>query len=155
MKKKTIIISSIVLVLLIIIISVFLLFKKNDGKLYLSDEFYGNGVFSEINANNINKYSNKTYLLFTYNNYCNFQIPCDKIFQTFAKDNNIELLSISYAEYKNTKFVKEVKYAPSVIIISNNKVVAYLDAEKDSDLEYYQNVDAFKSWVETYVYLQK
>jgi hypothetical protein len=39
--------------------------------------------------------------------------------------------------------------------ISNNKVVAYLDAENNNDVDKYQNVDAFKEWLEKYIYLEK
>jgi D-alanyl-lipoteichoic acid acyltransferase DltB (MBOAT superfamily) len=153
MNKKIIIIS--ILVILLCIVSLILINNNKSKKIYLSDEFYGNGIFSEINSDKIDDYSNKTYLLFTYNNYCNFSIPCDKIFQKFSSNNNIEILSISYAEFKKTKFIKEVKYAPSIILIKNNKIITYLDAEKDSDLDKYQDVDTFTNWISDYIYIKK
>jgi hypothetical protein len=60
-------------------------------------------------------------------------------------------LYISYDEFKNTKFHDEVRFAPSVIIVKNWKIVAYLDPEKDKYLDMYQDVEKFWEWIEKYV----
>ncbi len=124
-------------------------------KVYLSDEFYNKGEFIQIKSEDIENYKDKTYVLFTYNNFCSLPIPCDGIFQEFMSNNKIDFLSITFEEFKDTDFYKEVKYAPSVMIIKNNNIVAYLDADKDSDIEKYQNVDKFKEWISNYIYLEK
>ena len=71
------------------------------------------------------------------------------------KNNNISIISIPYDKYKKTDFVKKVKYAPTIIIIHKNKIVAYLDADKDEDVDKYQDINAFTNWVNKYVYLEK
>ena len=151
MKNKII---TAILFIVIVGVTVYVVITKDD-RFYLSDEYYNNSSFSEINSEQVDALSNKKYLLYTYNNYCSFATPCDKIFQKFSSDYNIEILSISYEQFKETQFYKIVKYAPSVMIISNNKVVAYLDAENDNDVEKYQNVDAFKGWLEKYIFIEK
>ena len=70
------------------------------------------------------------------------------------KDNNITILSIPYEKYKLTDYVKKVKYAPSVLIINKNKVIAYLDADKDEDVNKYQDIEEFTNWVKEYIYLK-
>lgn len=151
MKNK--IVTAIIFVV-VVAVTAYVVITKDD-RFYLSDDYYNNNSFSEINSEQIDALSNKKYLLFTYNNYCSFEIPCDKIFEKFSSDYNIEILSISFEQFKNTQFYKIVKYAPSVMIISNNKVVAYLDAENNNDVDKYQSVDAFKEWLEKYIYLEK
>jgi hypothetical protein len=151
MKNK--IVTAIIFVV-VVAVTAYVVITKDD-RFYLSDDYYNNSSFIEINSEQIDALSNKKYLLFTYNNYCSFEIPCDKIFEKFSSDYNIEILSISFEQFKNTQFYKIVKYAPSVMIISNNKVVAYLDAENNNDVDKYQNVDAFKEWLEKYIYLEK
>ena len=151
MKNK---IVTVILFIVVVAVTVYIVVTKDD-RFYLSDEYYNNGTFNEITSEQIDGLSNKKYILYTYNNYCSFATPCDKIFQTFSNDYKIDILSINYEQFKNTSFNKIVKYAPSVMIISNNKVVAYLDAENDRDVEKYQNVDAFKEWLEKYIYLEK
>ena len=151
MKNK--IVTAIIFVVVVAVTAYFVITK--DDRFYLSDDYYNNSSFIEINSEQIDALTNKKYLLFTYNNYCSFEIPCDKIFEKFSSDYNIEILSISFEQVKNTQFYKIVKYAPSVMIISNNKVVAYLDAENNNDVDKYQSVDAFKEWLEKYIYLEK
>lgn len=129
-------------------------FNKID-KIYLSDEFYNEGKFIQVKSDDLDNYKDKNYVLFTYNNFCSLPIPCDEIFQEFMNNSKIDFLSITFEEFKNTDFYKEVKYAPSVLVVSNNKVVTYLDADKDSDIEKYQNVDKFKEWISKYIYLSK
>ena len=128
---------------------------SGNKKIYLSNEFYGEGNFKEINNDSINQYNNKTYLLFTYNNYCSLPIPCDKIFLEVAKKNNISILSMPFSEFKKTVFYDTVKYAPSIIIVDKSKVIKYLDANKDEDLEKYQDVDKFEKWLNENIYLKK
>ena len=48
-----------------------------------------------------------------------------------------------------------MKYAPSVLIIKDGKIVTFLDAEKNSDIEKYQDIDKFTEWVSKYIYLKK
>ena len=128
---------------------------SGNKKIYLSNEFYSEGNFKEINSDSINQYNNKTYLLFTYNNYCSLPIPCDKIFLEVAKKNNISILSMPFSEFKKTVFYDTVKYAPSIIIVDKSKVIKYLDANKDEDLEKYQDVDKFEKWLNENIYLKK
>ncbi len=143
------------IVFIVIIVSTVYIVITKDDRFYLSDEYYNNNSFSEITSDQVDGLINKKYILYTYNNYCSFTIPCDKIFQKFSEDYNIGILSINYEQFKTTSFYKTVKYAPSVMIISNNKIVAYLDADNNNDVDKYQNVDAFKNWLEKYIYLEK
>ena len=71
------------------------------------------------------------------------------------KNENIEILSMSIDEFKKTSYYKTVKYAPSVLIIEDGKIVTFLDAEKNSDIEKYQDIDKFTEWVSKYIYLTK
>ncbi len=142
-------------ILLIVACMCLLTSCSGNKKIYLSNEFYSEGNFKEINNDSINQYNNKTYLLFTYNNYCSLPIPCDKIFLEVAKKNNISILSMPFSEFKKTVFYDTVKYAPSIIIVDKSKVIKYLDANKDEDLEKYQDVDKFEKWLNEIIYLKK
>lgn len=142
-------------ILLFVVCMCLLTSCSGNKKIYLSNEFYSEGNFKEINNDSINQYNNKTFLLFTYNNYCSLPIPCDKIFLEVAKKNNISILSMPFSEFKKTVFYDTVKYAPSIIIVDEGKVIKYLDANKDEDLEKYQDVDKFEKWLNENIYLKK
>ena len=151
MKKIIIVIS----LLIIIAISAFVIYSRNNnqtGKFYLENEYYGIGEIIDIDASKLKK---ENYLLFIYNNFCAFRIPCDSIFESFTKESNITILSMPFDEFKETELYRTVKYAPSVLVIKKGKIVAYLDAEKDEDVPRYQDVSEFTSWVSNYIYLSK
>ena len=67
----------------------------------------------------------------------------------------IDMYSIRYEEFEKTDYVNKVKYAPSVLIIKNGKIVTYLDANKKEDLDRYQDTSSFESWLDKYIYLSK
>lgn len=139
---------------IIFIINIMWLSKKeNIEKFYLNDSYYGSSEIRDIKADDLK--SEDSFLLFTYNYYCSLAIPCDEIFKSFSKNENIEILSMSIDEFKKTSYYKTVKYAPSVLIIKDGKIVTFLDAEKNSDIEKYQDIDKFTEWVSKYIYLTK
>lgn len=131
--------------------------NQNDGKerIYLSDNYYNKGEFIEIKSNDLLDKANDIYVLFTYNSYCSLPVPCEDIFKSFAKKYKIDFISIPFEEFKNTKFYETVEYAPSIIIIKNNEIVDYLDANSDKDLNKYQDQKEFESWLDNYIYFTK
>ncbi len=149
--------------ILIIFLSILLLvgcthkINQDDDKerIYLTNSYYNKGEFVDIKSNDLLDKVNDTYLLFTYNSYCSLPVSCEDIFKSFAKKYKIDFLTMPIDEFKNTKFYKTVKYAPSVIIIKNNEIVAYLDANSDEDLKKYQDVDEFEKWISEYIYFDK
>ena len=110
--------------------------KENIEKFYLNDSYYGSSEIRDIKADDLK--SEDSFLLFTYNYYCSLAIPCDEIFKSFSKNENIEILSMSIDEFKKTSYYKTVKYAPSVLIIKDGKIVKIgkmKDIKGDESLE--------------------
>ena len=143
------------LLILLIIPILFTACTSSDSKIYLSDKYYNEGVFIDISNSDINKLNNDNYLLYIYNPYCNFKIPCEKVFKETMDKYKIDIISMGIEEYKKTSFFDKVRYAPSVIVIKSGKIVAYLDADKDEDYDKYQNSDEFEKWLSEYIYLEK
>ena len=77
-----------------------------------------------------------------------------KIFEEYAKNKNITILTIPFDKFKKTEYYKTVKYAPSVIIINKGKIITYLDAEKDKDIKLYQDTNKFGNWIVKYIKLK-
>ena len=138
----------------VLILFVFLIFVSGcTQKFYLDQEYYKTGGdFVHITSDMFEKIDFQNYVLFVYNNYCTFSVPCDEIFKEFMEQNNVNFLSMSYEEFKKTNLHETVKFAPSVIIVNNGKIVSYLDSAKDADLDKYQDVDQFESWLDNYIY---
>lgn len=118
-------------------------------KLTLTEKYYNEGKF--ITVNTLDNLEKETYILYTYNNYCTFEIPCDKIFKEYMEKYKIDFISMPFKEFKNTKYYNKVKYAPSIIIIKQGKIISYLDANKNEDLNKYQDVHEFERWINKYI----
>lgn len=154
MKNKKSIIKVIVIIISIIILT-FLGYICKKEKFYLEDNYYTYDM-KKVSYSDINKLEKekKSFILFTYNSYCSLKIPCDKIFEEYAKNKNITILTIPFDKFKKTEYYKTVKYAPSVIIINKGKIITYLDAEKDKDIKLYQDTNKFGNWIEKYIKLK-
>ncbi len=137
--------------IIIFILCIILTGCYNKEKIHLSDKFYNEGKYIEIKSNQINNYKNDNYVIFTYNSYCNLEVPCEKIFEKVMQKYKIDFLSIKIDEFKKTYLYKKVKYAPSVIIVKKQKIIAYLDAEKDEDMDKYQDENKFEKWLQKYI----
>lgn len=139
---------------LLVIISIFLLTSCNN-KFNLSSKYYENSEYINITKNELNNIENENFLLFVYNNYCSLKIPCDTIFKSVMDKYNFSINQITFEDFKDTKYYKKVKYAPSIIIIKNGKVISYLDANSDNDLSKYQDENDFENWLSKYIYLKE
>ena len=141
--------------IVIIILLIFLISGCKNNRFYLEDKYYKEGKLIEINSNDFKKIEKESYILFTYNNYCKFSIPCDKVFEKFVKKYNISIVSIKYDEFKKISLNKKVKYAPSLIIVNKGKVIDFLDANSNNDVNKYQDLNELKAWINKYIYLNK
>ena len=153
MNKKYIIV--IISILLVLGITILLIIHFNNKRVYLSDKYYNEGNYIPIKSEDLDNIKNDTYLLFVYNDYCSFQIPCDQIFKEFMDKYKIDMYSMKYIDFKKTQFYGKIIYAPSVILVKNNKIKAYLDADAKEHLDIYQDSSKFETWVKKYIYFTK
>ncbi len=157
-KKITIIIGFLVFAICLFVVFYGGYKKPQEEKIEkfgLTDKYYGNGEFVKVDASALNELDKESFLLYTYNNFCIFKIPCDEIFQEAMTEKKIDIISIPFSEFKQTKYYKTVKLAPSVMIIKNGEIVKFLDAESDEDFNRYQDKDEFIKWLDKYIYLEK
>lgn len=125
--------------------------NKNTQKFTLDKKYYNTGEFIKVKSDDLLKLDNENYILYAYNNYCAFAIPCENVFKEFMSKYKIDFLSISFKEFKKTKFYKKIKYAPSIIIIKEGNIVAYLDPNSDDDIDKYQDANKLEEWIKEYV----
>lgn len=149
MNKKIIVF----IILFITILGLFI--YSQNKKIYLSDKYYDSSEYINVTKNEIDNLKKDNYLLYTYNSYCVFKVPCDSIFKKVMDKYNISILSMPIEEFKKTKYYNKVKYAPSVIIVKHGRIKGYLDANSDDDFNKYQNEKEFEKWLSKYIYLKK
>lgn len=155
--NKKIIATIITLVVLIGIGISIILIYNNKQKFYLDDVYYNKSGLKDVTTKDIDKLikNKKSFILFTYNDFCTFSVPCDSVFEEASNSLDIQILQIPYRDFKKSTIKKELKYGPSILIIKEGKVVKYLDAESDNDKELYQDVKKFISWTKKYIYTEK
>ena len=150
MKNKNIFIIIGIIILITTIISLNI---NSKSKFNLSEQYYQYGTIKDITKEELlTKINNKeNFILFTNNNFCTFKISCEEIFKESARELNIMILKIPFDEFKTTKLHDTIKFAPSVIIIKEGKIIEYLDPEKNEDLPKYQDKKEFISWIKEYI----
>ena len=139
--------------ILLLLIMFIIVGCTNNHKIYLTDKYYNSGDLISIEPGDIK--DNETFILYTYNNFCALPVHCEEIFKEVFEKYKIDALSIPFEEFKKTIYYEKVKYAPSIIIISNGKIVAFLDANSNEDLEKYQDVSKFEEWLNNNINLKK
>ena len=153
MKYKKTKIILIILVSIIIIGVIFFIVshhlpQKNE-KVSLDKELYNNYSYQIINKDELNKLiSDKhSFVLFAYNSFCSFPLPCEDVFQKTMEKLNIRLYAIPFSEARDTSFFDTVSYAPSIAIYKSGKIIAYLDPSSKTDYDYYQDENKFEEWL--------
>lgn len=137
---------------LLIVFGYFIINKKTKiEKFYLDDKYYNSNEFIELNSTELDNLTGN-YVVFTYNYYCQFSIPCEDIFKEYMKENNISFISIPFEQFKNAKMHKIVTYAPSIILVKDGDVVSFLSTDRDEDVDRYQDVNKFTDWINEYIY---
>ena len=155
MTKKILIVVSLLLIIGGCIFSNKMNQDDDIERIHLSDKYYNKGKYIGVTSEDLLGLDNETYVIFTYNNYCSFSVPCENVFEDFMKKYDIDFLSIPFAEFKKTKLYETVKYGPSVLIVQEGKVIAYLDANEDEDIKKYEDTTEFEKWMNEYIYFTK
>ena len=126
--------------------------EKQIEKFHLNNKYYNEGKL--ITIKNLDDLKNDSYILYTYNNFCTFNVPCEDIFKSYMEKYKIDFYGIPFDDFKKTSLYKEVKYAPSIILVKEGKIVEYLDANSNKDLEKYQDTKKFEEWINKYIYTE-
>ena len=119
----------------------------------LSEEMYGQGEFREITAEELEQLieTKKSFVVVVHMVVCPAEFPVTSIAKQLAHDDGVVIYGLMEEEFKQTALAKTIRYLPSVALYREGELVAYLDAESDSDLEYYKTVDGLRRWLSRYL----
>lgn len=152
MKKHFVLIFGITLLFIIILVLIF----KNQKPFYLENKYYKDTSLEEINIKKLNNLINKkeSFGLFVYQSMCFSSDDFESVLKKFQKDYQVGFYKISFSNISKTTLKKYIKYYPSFIIFKKGKVIDYLEADKDQDVESYTSKKGFAKWFLQYVKLQ-
>lgn len=147
MKKKLLILSIFLLILV----------GCKQEKFYLEDNLYEKSAITEIDVDTFKELEKdkKEFAIFVYLPGCTSCAQFKEVLEEFCENYQLEFYSISINDVKNTSILEHIKYAPSMLIYKDGKVVDALDATSDDDKAELTEVDSFKTWLEEYIYITK
>ena len=158
MKKKItkiIVALVIIIALIVIIIERNLVQKTSNFMFYLEEKYYGTSVFNEINSNELMSLiaNDESFAIFIHQPFCSNSYEFNKVLAKFAEENKISFYKISFENMKVTDMYDKIKYYPSFAIYNEGKIIDYLEADSDEDLNRYKDVQEFEKWFCEYVQL--
>ena len=66
----------------------------------------------------------------------------------YGAERGLKIYRMMFSEMKETTLHDNIKYYPSLAVISKGRVRAYLKADSDEDAPKYNNYEDFKRWLE-------
>ena len=126
----------------------------DDPKVKLDAEYYADGAeFMELTAGEYEGLvgAKKSFVVFVDQDGCTTADRLREYVTRYMTETGILTYRMMFAEVKESSLHEQVKYYPSVAIVSRGRVVAYLRADSDEDTGMYNNYDAFKEWMGKYL----
>ncbi|MBP5633736.1 hypothetical protein J6X13_02255 [Candidatus Saccharibacteria bacterium] len=69
----------------------------------------------------------------------------------FPEEMQFKYYNLRWPFAKKTSLYDYVKYTPSIALINKGEVVAWLKADSDEDEKYYNDPEALKEWLSSYI----
>lgn len=153
MNKKVLLFISIIA---IVIISLVFIFLKKENKFYLTEELYNGTKLIDLTIDDLNKKieNKESFALLVYQPACSASSNFCNVLNEFQQENKVSFYQIPYSNIKDEKEFSFLKFYPSFIIYKNGKVVDFLEANKNEDIDKYTSKEAFKNWFTSYVNLK-
>ncbi len=156
MKKRTIICLSILFVLIITTV-IILITNKKEKQFYLEDNYYGTNKITEVQMEELNQLikNKESFVVFVYQPMCITSSDFESVLNDFLEEEQISIYKIAFSNIKDTVIGKRVRYYPSFIIYHKGKIVDFLEADKNEDVNYYTSKEEFGNWFTKYIKLRK
>ena len=143
--------------ILLILLTILLVGCGKVEKFYLDDEFYSQGVITEMDVSKLEEFEKdeRNFVVFVYLPGCTSCAAFRTVLDEFIVDNKIEIYSMSILDAKGTSIDDNVEFAPSLVLYNKGEVVTFLDSTSDKDKPALTSVSGLKKWLEEYIYLTK
>lgn len=89
----------------------------------------------------------KSFVVFVDQSGCTTADRLREYVKQYAKEHGFRVYRMMFSVTMETSLHESVKFYPSVALISEGKVAAWLRADADEDADAYNNYDAFSKWM--------
>lgn len=143
--------------ILVLVILILMIVGCGNKKFYLEDEYYENGVITDITLEEINdlEMNEKSFMVFVYLPGCTSCAQFRTVLNEYIETHKLEFYTISINDLNDSKIKDHVQFAPSLVLFNKGKIVDALDATSNEDKSALTSVDGLNKWLEEYIYLTK
>lgn len=119
------------------------------GKVKIDEEFRDDAGLKDISVEEYEGLvdNKKSFVVLVDQDGCDVANKMRDSATKYSEEHNINIYRIMFEEMKNTSLHDRVKYYPSVAIVGEGRVAAYLKADSDDDAKMYNDYDEFEVWM--------
>ena len=120
-------------------------------KATLSEEYINNSGIKEITKDEYQKLieEKKSFVVRAHLPDCQAKIL--QFTKDYAEEQNIIINDINWAELRDIVKQSGIKYAPTVIIVSEGRIISSLRSDSDADTAKYNDYNEFKNWLNSLI----
>lgn len=146
-QKKYLFLIALVLVAMVTLSGFFIFALKNTGKIRLDAEYYGTSGETAIDKDEYEQMlsQQKSFIVASAASACSSDIL--DFIDDFSENEKIAYFYLNWSNFRDSSTGEEIKYPPTVFIVSKGKIRAYLDSDADKDVEKYNNYEEFAAWM--------
>ena len=122
-----------------------------DEEYYCSEEC--DGEYLDIDASEYDKLvgEKKSFVVLIDQGGCKTADRLREYAREYSKEAGVRVYRMMFEEMKKTQLHDNVKYYPSVVLVSKGSPVVWLRADEDEDADEYNDYDSFKKWMKEYL----
>lgn len=152
-KKRLFLIIAGACLLLAGIVGLLAAFLTKEKSFSLDEENFGLSEFVEISGEEYEKMlqERKSFLVFVDQDGCITADGLRKISKEISEEKNLKIYKIMFADARGTSMHDKVKFYPSFVIVNSGKIVSWLKADADEDIERFKNKTELSNWLNLYI----
>ena len=86
---------------------------------------------------------------------CSTSYLFNKVVVDTSKKNSMTFYKLNYEDMQKTFLSKKITYYPSFALFDKGKLVSYLEADKNKDMNYYKSEQQLTCWLSKYINLKE
>lgn len=160
-KKKQLSVLGLIVALIVVLVGSLVFVGAvagwfDDAKVVVSEEYRCDGGCDELAELSADGYeelvkARKSFVVLVDQDGCTTAERLKGYVKEWANGAGVKVQRMMFADMKGTSLHEYVKYYPSVVVVDEGRVRAWLRADSDEDAEMYNDYNAFVRWIRRYL----
>lgn len=146
-QKKYLFLIALVLIAAVTLSGAFVLALLSTSKTRLDAEYYGTTGETAIDKEEYERLlkQQKSFIVASAASVCSSDIL--DFIDDFSENEKVAYYYMNWSNFLDSATGDEIKYPPTVFIVSKGKIRAFLDSDSEKDVEKYNNYEDFAAWM--------